>query len=155
TAVESGAAALPSLRRAPTAAVRVRGPAPRNPWALRCSMTKIPSVKATSNGQPRHRSKREIEETHERPKALSVKTDNIPTALRELHQWVCWRYVWREDKEGKGRWTKTPVAPANGRLASTTDTATWATFDDALARHKRYRMMEDDTRKIDGVGFVF
>lgn len=62
----------------------------------------------------------------------------IPERLRELRQWVGWRYV---DRDGKS--TKIPLSPAGG-LARANDSATWGGYADA--------------RSIDGaagVGFVF
>jgi hypothetical protein len=51
-------------------------------------------------------------------------------ALRELAskaRWVCWRYEWVKDK-----WTKVPYQ-SNGQRASTTDPATWTTYDLAVS----------------------
>lgn len=76
------------------------------------------------------------------PATLAVNPDAIPAELRERPQWVCWRWEWRGD-----RWTKVPLNPATGAQASTTDPATWGTFDQALARYR--------ARNLPGVGFVF
>jgi primase-polymerase (primpol)-like protein len=67
---------------------------------------------------------------------------NVPTELRVLPQWVCWR---REQRGGKP--TKVPVDPHSGALASSTDPATWSSFDDAVAAVARYG--------CNGVGYVF
>ena len=66
----------------------------------------------------------------------------VPAELRAEARWVCWR---REERGGKA--TKIPVCAANGRMAKSTDPATWATFDEAVAAVGRWR--------CDGVGFVF
>lgn len=64
----------------------------------------------------------------------------IPAELRERRQWVVWR---REERGGKS--TKVPyVATAPTRKASSTDSATWSTFDEAVA-----------CGDMDGIGFVF
>jgi putative DNA primase/helicase len=64
----------------------------------------------------------------------------IPPELRERDQWVVWRY---EERDGKP--TKVPYRAANScQRASTTDPATWAGFEQAVA-------VED----ADGIGFVF
>ncbi len=55
---------------------------------------------------------------------------------------MCWR---REERGGKI--TKLPVCAANGRMAKSTDPATWAAFEEAVAAVGRWR--------CDGVGFVF
>ena len=66
----------------------------------------------------------------------------VPAELKAEARWVCWR---REERGGKA--TKLPVCAANGRMAKSTDPATWATFEDAVAAVGRWR--------CDGVDFVF
>lgn len=88
------------------------------------------------------RSKKEIEAGAERPQALAVEPAGIPAELRECSQWVAWRYERRGEK-----WTKVPIDPKTGRMASSTDAATWASFDEAFALYQR--------GAADGVGFVF
>jgi len=68
---------------------------------------------------------------------------NVPGALVERQQWVCWRY---ENRGGKP--TKVPVDPKTGALASTTDAATWGTLDQAVNA-----CLHHD--ELTGVGFVF
>jgi hypothetical protein len=65
-----------------------------------------------------------------RPVALTVRPDGIPTELKLLAQWVLWRYTWKD-----GRWTKLPLRP-NGRTASSTNPATWSTFDTVVAAYR-------------------
>ena len=67
---------------------------------------------------------------------------NAPAELRAERRWVCWR---REERDGKA--TKLPVDAKSGRMAKTTDPATWAAFEEAVAAVTRWR--------CDGVGFVF
>jgi hypothetical protein len=62
----------------------------------------------------------------------------IPAELRERSQWVVWRF---EERDGKP--TKVPYS-VDGRLASTTDPATWTTFESVVAADG-----------FDGIGFVF
>ncbi len=64
---------------------------------------------------------------------------NIPAELRNLGQWVMWRYEQRGD-----RVTKVPCTPT-GASAKSTDPATWATFDQVMAAAAHF----------DGIGFVF
>ena len=66
----------------------------------------------------------------------------VPRELKAEPRWVCWR---REERGGKT--TKLPVCAANGRMAKSTDPATWAAFEEAVAAVGRWR--------CDGVGFVF
>lgn len=67
---------------------------------------------------------------------------NVPACLRERAQWVCWTYV-----ERGGKATKCPISPIRGGNASSTDPATWGTFDQAIAACQ--------TAGLEGVGFVF
>jgi len=67
----------------------------------------------------------------------------VPESLRVRPQWVLWRYIERD-----GRTTKAPVNAANGGAASSTDAATWTTFDKALDAAARFESSA-------GVGFVF
>jgi putative DNA primase/helicase len=66
---------------------------------------------------------------------------NVPVELRELDQWLVWRYEHRDDKP-----TKVPYDPKTGRRASSTDSATWAPFEQAAGVAKL---------GADGIGFVF
>lgn len=68
---------------------------------------------------------------------------NVPVCLRKRSRWVCWRYLERHDKS-----TKCPVSATKGGNASSTDSATWGTFDQALAAMRR-------CTDLDGVGYVF
>jgi len=66
----------------------------------------------------------------------------IPAELRERHQWVIWR---RETRDGKT--TKVPYqANDPSRRASTTDPATWSSYEDAEAA---------SVLDGDGIGYVF
>jgi AAA domain len=67
--------------------------------------------------------------------------EHVPVELRELPQWVVWR---REERDGKA--TKVPYDAKTGQRASSTDPATWTTFDQAAGVAKL---------GADGVGFVF
>ena len=70
--------------------------------------------------------------------------DAIPQELRDRRQWVAWRRVDRPDSKKP---TKVPIQPHSGAPASTTDPATWNTFNAALAAH--------ETDPAAGIGFVF
>lgn len=76
-----------------------------------------------------------------KPAPLPVKSENIPQALRERPQWVCWRY--RLDESGS-KWTKPPLDVKTGYAARSTDPQTWTDFDTAVDAMDRY----------DGIGFV-
>lgn len=53
--------------------------------------------------------------------------ENIPLELRQLHQWVCWRY-----EERNGMQTKVPYSPDGLHHASIHNPATWGTFEQAV-----------------------
>jgi hypothetical protein len=69
--------------------------------------------------------------------------EQIPTELRELNQWVCWRFEERNGKE-----TKIPINAATGHEADCTDRREFASFDAAMRRFRKYN-------NLDGIGFVF
>lgn len=77
---------------------------------------------------------------------MSVPTqEELPAALVDRSQWVCWRVENRGDGSDP---TKVPVDPETDDCASTTDPSTWASFrtvrDHAVA-----------TDAVDGLGIVF
>ena len=75
-----------------------------------------------------------------------IAVDNIPAELRDLSNWVNWRY-----EERDGQRTKPPInARSNGslRYAKSNDPSTWTSFDDALAACGRHS-------ELAGVGFCF
>jgi hypothetical protein len=62
---------------------------------------------------------------------LDVRPDEIPAELRALG-WV----LWRAEQRGTGKATKVPYIVAEpSRMASSTDPATWGTFQDAIEAH--------------------
>jgi putative DNA primase/helicase len=65
----------------------------------------------------------------------------LPAELKALRRWILWRFQTRDDKR-----TKVPYG-ITGRCASTTNPATWSSFDDTYAASGRVR--------ADGIGFVF
>ena len=68
--------------------------------------------------------------------------DSIPVELRERAQWVTWK---SEERNGKA--TKVPYNARTGRLAKSTDPATWSTFEEAVRAYEQ--------GGLDGIGFVF
>lgn len=77
-----------------------------------------------------------------RPATLST-VGAIPSALRALPQWVCWRYETRNGKQ-----TKAPIdAKSNEKVlhAKTNNPATWADFETAIDTANRLNLM--------GIGF--
>jgi putative DNA primase/helicase len=71
-----------------------------------------------------------------------VATANIPEPMKTYRHWLCWRL---EERDGKP--TKIPYDPLTGRHASSTDSRTWRSFEEALAAM--------EVGAYDGLGFVF
>ncbi len=82
--------------------------------------------------------------TEPRPVPLQPQFEQIPAALRDVPAWVMWRYEWRVDKKGSGKWTKPPRRARGHGGAKTNDPTTWADFEAARAAAPRF----------DGVGIV-
>ncbi|MFB6192086.1 MAG: hypothetical protein ABEI11_02055 [Haloarculaceae archaeon] len=68
--------------------------------------------------------------------------DELPDALTDREQWLCWREEQRGDKP-----TKVPIDPHTGSYGSATDPESWADFETARA----YAV----DGAADGLGFVF
>ena len=84
----------------------------------------------------------------QRPVALDVRPDGIPAELKALTRWVIWSFQW----EDKG-WTKPPFRVDGGGRASSTVSATWSTFDAAIAAYQSRQPLCDGTA-ADGIGFA-
>ena len=72
-----------------------------------------------------------------------LNTEAIPDELKQLPQWVCWKFERRGDKE-----TKIPYDAKRGGSASSTDGETWCSFDEALTAYEQ-------ANDYAGIGFVF
>jgi hypothetical protein len=79
-----------------------------------------------------------------KPQPLRPQWQAIPQALRDVPAWVAWRYEWRADKQGAGKWTKPPRRAVGDGYAATNNPDTWADFETA-------RKAADHA---DGVGLV-
>ena len=66
-----------------------------------------------------------------------------PDQLAPLPQWLGYRSEWVEER---GKYNKKPVSPHDGAPGSSTNPATWGSFDQATAAVQRLR--------LDGVGFA-
>src|SRR5215211_5640163 len=64
------------------------------------------------------------------------------TNIRDLIQWVCWRY---EERDGKP--TKVPIGPLTRKKADSTNPETWADYSEAVKACKEHG--------YGGIGFVF
>jgi putative DNA primase/helicase len=70
-------------------------------------------------------------------------TIRVPDSLTEIDQWIVWRY---EQRDGKA--TKVPYQ-LNGIRASSTDTKTWCSWDQAL------KACQENPERWFGTGFIF
>ena len=75
----------------------------------------------------------------------------IPDEIRSLHQWVGFSAALGKD----GRTTKKPVDPQTLYGASSTNPATWGSFDQALSVVGRQCRVGQDSGTVNGIGFVF
>lgn len=78
-----------------------------------------------------------------KPIALVPNFEVMPEELKALNQWVVWRYVYVPSKTKP--WTKPPFQ-VNGVKASSTNPATWGSFESIRQAYARGQW--------DGVGFV-
>jgi AAA domain-containing protein len=66
--------------------------------------------------------------------------------LKTLPNWVCWKWEWKVNKKGVGKWDKPPFDPARPRTyAKNNDPTTWGTYEQVLAVYQR--------GECDGMGF--
>jgi putative DNA primase/helicase len=70
--------------------------------------------------------------------------EHIPTTLKHLDQWVCWRY---ESHPSRSKPTKVPYCATTGERASVQEPQTWDEFDVA------YQYYQQDDR-YNGIGLV-
>lgn len=66
--------------------------------------------------------------------------------LKSRDRWCSWQYEQRTNANGETKTTKTPKDAKTGANASTTDRATWSSYDAATAAVQRF--------DFDGVGFM-
>ena len=65
------------------------------------------------------------------PQIDAIIPQKIPPEMRDVQRWLTWRYEWKDRAEKP---TKVPYAPqAQHRKGSSTNPATWGTFDLAVA----------------------
>jgi primase-polymerase (primpol)-like protein len=81
-----------------------------------------------------------------KPQTLPVRLERIPAALKPYTRFLVWRWKFNPNKSGHHNgWDEPPINSKTGQLASSTDSATWATYDQAVAYMSRESM--------DGIGF--
>jgi hypothetical protein len=93
-----------------------------------------------------------------RPKSVRP-NDRELRELADLPIWLCWRYKWRANKKGGGKWDKPPFIakvyssePNWPQMAEADNSSTWRTRDLAMAAYDASQKWRDP---FDGVGYVF
>ena len=110
----------------------------RKQVALRASA----SSKSTGDGEEIMR------DAETRIMSASSNGDHIPSELKELDQWVMWRYEHRTARNGGARKTKVPCQ-RNSLLAKSTDPKTWCSYELAS------EALVNNPEQFAGLGFVF
>ena len=70
--------------------------------------------------------------------------EKIPLEMRSFPQWICYR----QEHRGGDKLTKVPYCPHFGKMASSTNPATWTTFEQA-------KSIFEVSGVYHGIGFVF
>jgi putative DNA primase/helicase len=73
---------------------------------------------------------------------MKLNLECLPEELRQRHQWVVWKL---EERGGKP--TKVPYIAGGSGKASSTDSLTWRSFEEAVQAL--------ETGRYNGIGFVF
>jgi putative DNA primase/helicase len=76
------------------------------------------------------------------PQDTGVIIENIPEEMRQRPQWLVWKLEERDDKL-----TKVPYIAGGVGKASSTDSLTWRSFEEAVQAL--------ETGRYNGIGFVF
>jgi hypothetical protein len=80
-----------------------------------------------------------------KPETITVQLDNIPNAVKGEARFVGWKWTFNPNKGGHHQgWDKPPLNPRTGQLASSTNSETWSTYQEAVAFMKR--------EALDGLG---
>ncbi len=79
----------------------------------------------------------------QKPQTHLIDTAAIPGSLKSFSRWLGWQWKWDNKKQ---KWTKPPVDARTGRSGSSTDSAKWCSFDEAMAGLEAGR--------CDGIGFA-
>ena len=73
---------------------------------------------------------------------MKLNLDSLPEELRQRRQWVVWKLEVRDGKP-----TKVPYIAGGSGKASSTDSLTWRSFEEAVQAL--------ETGRYNGIGFVF
>lgn len=79
-------------------------------------------------------------------RVLPENLKNVPSELKELDSWICWKEEPAQNEQAKPR--KVPVSPHTLLNASSTNPVTWSSYATALKLFRRNELFA-------GIGFVF
>lgn len=82
-----------------------------------------------------------------RPNPLEPLYERVPDSLQAMEQWVCWVNQRDDNPDHEKDWTKVPIDVTSGGYASSTDSDTWTTFEEA-----RHYDADAETERTDGIG---
>gem|GEM_PF-1924789 len=93
-------------------------------------------------------------------RVLDPTLENIPPDLKDAPQWVVWKSVPENDKDGNPKKPrKVPVNPKTGRDAKANDTDTWGSYEQAAAFHEKWKgkihQSGAGSGVVCGIGFEF
>lgn len=82
-----------------------------------------------------------------KPASLSVEPAGVPKTLTARKRFVAWEYRLNKNRD---KWSKVPLRPDGGGLASSTDETTWGTPNEA------WRVYQPNGKPVKaGIGYVF
>jgi hypothetical protein len=84
-----------------------------------------------------------IGDRQRKPTIHPVDRSAIHDGLHSFDRWLGWRWTWNTKA---AKWDKPPIEARTGKAGSSTNRATWCSFDTAIAAQKSGR--------VDGVGFA-
>jgi hypothetical protein len=79
-----------------------------------------------------------------RPQAVAPDLGNVPEELKQVKQWILWKYEYRIKTQS---WSKIPYS-ITGHKASSTDSTSWSSFAVCSSVY-------ESSKRYDGLGFVF
>jgi putative DNA primase/helicase len=72
-----------------------------------------------------------VGDRHRQPAIPAVDRNAIHDGLTSFDRWLAWRYTWKKKK-----WDKPPVDARTGQAGSSTNPATWCSFNEAMRAHR-------------------
>jgi primase-polymerase (primpol)-like protein len=89
------------------------------------------------------------------PRLVEFHFQNIPHEIRNLPQWVAFRFIPAWDwRPGRKAWTKLPVDALTGKAAKVDDPMTWCSYTHALSYYQQHHQDENPRSVAHGIGLV-